>query len=118
MFKDFYMQIAPEYCGVHLSYGTIADLVFQAESNGEEAFAADKFENIRERAKMGFPYEAYALPGTYENVINFAEYVMTLHAQESHGEDYDERIGLLSETLNKTNPEWMEDPQTEGLWSN
>ena len=116
-FTDFIEHTAPEYCGVHPSYGEIALLVFEAEQFGNIAFAQESFKTMRERAMMVVPYRAESKPDTHEHVLNFAEYMGCVHRQNAHGEDYNERIGQLSEKIKETNPGWIEDISIKGGWS-
>ena len=91
-FTNFIKTVAPDYCGVHPSYGEVALLVFESEQTGNIAFAQETFKTMRERALMVVPYKSEAEPGTHEHVLNVVEYMGCVHRQNAHGEDYNERI--------------------------
>jgi hypothetical protein len=98
-FTHFIKTVAPEYCGVHPSFGEVARLVHEAEQFENASFRAEAFETTRERALIYAPYEAQAMIGTYANVVGIIEYAICKHRQKEHKENHNERIGQLSKGI-------------------
>jgi len=100
-FVHFIKKVAPDYCGVHPSFGEIALLVHEAETFGKKAFGAEAFNDCRERASMVAPYGLQSKdPVKYKEVLDIIEYAICQHRQKNHGEDFNERIGQLSKEIN------------------
>ena len=112
---------APKYCGVHPSFGKIAELIHETEELGAPEFAADSFQSPRERALMYAPYQAQAIIGTHEHVLDLIEYAICQHRYKEHGDNYAERIDSLKTSLGES-PELLEgetlEAGTRGWWNN
>lgn len=120
-FLHLIISRAPEYCGVHPSFGKIAGLVHEAEEFGAPEFAQDAFQTPRERALMYCPYEAQSILGTHSPVLDLIEYAICQHRQTEHGDNYAERIDQLKESLGES-PKILQgetlEAGTRGFWSN
>ena len=119
-FTHFIKTLAPDSCGVHPSFGEIANLVHEAEQFGNPSFKAEVFKTTRERAVMYAPYETQAEVGTYANIIGIIEYAICKHRKKDHKEDmHDERIGQLSAGIDQDifAGETLE-MATRGWWGN
>ena len=114
-FKDFAVRIAPAYCGVHPSWGKVIELIIDAEEKGDPAFSSHVFTDPRERAKMLMPYGLEADSVPYNEILDLYEYAICRHRQESHGEDYEERIGILSKSLKTSDPGFLEGEEPEAV---
>jgi hypothetical protein len=94
-FLEYVRDIAPLECGVHQSFGRVAELVVEAEKADDEAFTAGMFATTRDRAELGAPYPDPK--GKREAVLDVIELAICSHRQADHGEDHQARIDALLE---------------------
>lgn len=102
--KEYISEYLPKKCGVHPSFGGIAWIVFCEEQNGNPAFANDKFESARERAKLGMPYNPENKQA-YEEGLDVLELMILAHRQKKHKENNHSRINELEEKRTFTDNE-------------
>jgi hypothetical protein len=93
-FKEYVVDYAPEYCGVHPAFSRVVELIFDAEIDGEPAFHDSAFMTTRDRAQILAPY-----PGDLfrEHILDVIELAICIHRQKEHDEDYKSRIEYLRE---------------------
>jgi hypothetical protein len=120
--KDFLKTDAPEYCGVHPSWGDISILIHESELEGLPALSSVNVTDKRLRCEMHAPYGKQADEKSYEQVIDVLEFASLRDARDDHGEDgLDERINELSAKINKEDPGFMAGEKVEeftrGWWS-
>lgn len=91
---EYVRDVAPIQCGVHSSFGRVAELVLNAEDRcNDPVFAPEAFADTRERAQMLAPYPA---PNEERgHVLDVVELCICWHRQAVHGEDHSARIEQL-----------------------
>jgi hypothetical protein len=92
---EYIRDVAPKVCGVHPSFGKVAELVYNAEiSASVPEFEASYFTSARERAELAMPYQVI---DTYVrmHVLNVIELAICTHRQAKHEEDHSGRIAVL-----------------------
>ncbi len=121
--KEFLKTDAPEYCGVHPSWGDVSILIHEAELEGLPALSSINVEDKRLRCEMHAPYGKQAVDGAYEQIIDVLEFASTRDAIELHGETgLDERFNELSAKISKEDPGFLAGETVEEFtrdwWSN
>jgi len=99
-FKQYIGVELPKKCGVHPSYGKIAELVFDAENMGDPAFQGDQFESHRQRGVVLFCSYDTDFPEEKEKGLDVIELSIANHRQTIHGEDHNGRMEILKEKIN------------------
>ncbi len=64
-FKEYVVDYAPEYCGVHPAFSRVVELIFDAEIDGEPAFHDSAFMTTRDRAQILAPYPGDLFRGAH-----------------------------------------------------
>ena len=55
--KEYFFNELPKRCGVHSAFGKVAQIIYEAERNGEKAFSRHNFNAVKERARLALPYK-------------------------------------------------------------
>ena len=121
--KEFLKTDAPEYCGVHPSWGDVSILIHEAELEGLPALSSINVKDKRLRCEMHVPYGKQAVDEAYEQVIDVLEFASTRDAIEDHGEmGLDERLNELSAKIAGDDPGFLAGQTVEEFtrrwWSN
>ena len=117
---EYVTEIIPVRLGVNpVVYGSIVKYIIEKEKTGDSVFSKENFASPRDRAAAGMPYqEGPNYIEERERLLNFLELIIIKHYQESHGEDWDERIIELQENTVFTEEEIkILEAKPESFWS-
>lgn len=106
----------PEYFDVHPANGQVAELVFHAEQVDHKLFCQEQFNNTRERAALGIPYQVDNL-AKRRHALNVLEIIVCIHRQKYHDEDHSQRIEYLKKDTSLTEMETKLITKPEDWWS-
>jgi hypothetical protein len=115
---NYIRDILPKKFNKHPSWGKVAEKILLMEKNKklkDTPFSNNKFENLRDRAEFGIPYQIDDLKER-DRVLNVLELILCIHRQEKHGEDYSNRINYLKQNTKFTDEELKMISSTRGFW--
>jgi uncharacterized protein with von Willebrand factor type A (vWA) domain len=93
-FPEYIRDVAPVECGVHPSFGKVAELVLLAEQNGEPAFHDAMFDTIFERAELLFPYPDKS--GKRSHCLKVGATMIGNHRQKQHDDELAKELEQLA----------------------
>ena len=115
--KDYFFSALPKRCGVHPSFGKVAELVYLAELEGEESFSRVRFRTVEERARLALPYRpAIGYEEVWDSEHKFAM-LFFLESDKARGKAYDKNklAELHNLTLDETQVEVLK--QVRDVWN-
>lgn len=95
---DYIKKVAMPDMGIHKSFEKVVDLVYQAELDGEPAFAHDRFSDVRKRVRLALPFQCDDIE-KYNHHLDVIESAALTHDHQNHGFDNSERLAELRPKL-------------------